>query len=110
MYALQLTGVDVDPFTRPRGSGALLVCAGGRVVLSVEGRGRRIAIRPGEEPALVSAAVGALVAHLTAGSGVGRAPDIMVETINREPAGASAYAEMLRDAGFRREGLGVRYR
>ncbi|MEO7102686.1 MAG: DEAD/DEAH box helicase [Gemmatimonadaceae bacterium] len=42
-YTLHLEGIDREPLSRPRGSGALLVMCAGRVALSVEGRGKRIA-------------------------------------------------------------------
>jgi hypothetical protein len=42
IYTLPLETVERDPLSRPRGSGALLVTRGGRVALSVEGRGKRI--------------------------------------------------------------------
>jgi ATP-dependent Lhr-like helicase len=41
-YNLKLEGIDRDPLSRTRGSGALLVMRGGRVALAVEGRGKRI--------------------------------------------------------------------
>jgi ATP-dependent Lhr-like helicase len=41
-YALPLDASAVDPLARPRGAGALLVTQGGRVALSVEGRGKRV--------------------------------------------------------------------
>ena len=41
-YTLALEGIERDPLSRPRGSGALLVMRAGRVVLAVEGRGKRI--------------------------------------------------------------------
>ncbi len=41
-YTLALEGMDRDPLSRPRGSGALLVMRAGRVALAVEGRGKRI--------------------------------------------------------------------
>jgi ATP-dependent Lhr-like helicase len=41
-YTLALDGLDRDPLSRPRGSGALLVMRAGRVALAVEGRGKRI--------------------------------------------------------------------
>jgi len=37
-----LEAADRDPLSRPRGSGGILVTRGGRVALSVEGRGRRL--------------------------------------------------------------------
>ena len=42
VYNLSLENVDRDPISRPRGSGAYLVTRGGRIALSVEGRGKRI--------------------------------------------------------------------
>ena len=39
----------------------------------------------------------------------GRKPDVVTETINGEPAGTSESAKVLLDAGFRREGLALRY-
>ena len=41
-YTLALEGIERDPLSRPRGSGALLVMRAGRVALAVEGRGKRI--------------------------------------------------------------------
>ncbi len=42
VYNLTLENVDRDPLSRPRGPGGLLVTRQGRVLASVEGRGRRI--------------------------------------------------------------------
>lgn len=44
VYGLPIEGGERDPLSRPRGTGALLVTWGGRVALSVEGRGRRVVI------------------------------------------------------------------
>ncbi len=41
-YTLALEGIERDPLSCPRGSGALLVMRGGRVALAVEGRGKRV--------------------------------------------------------------------
>ena len=110
VYSLALQGVDVDPMTRPRGSGALLVTIDGVVVVSTEGRGRRITIRADAEPEAIRAAVATLVSHLTAVRGAtGRKPDVVTETMNGEPAGTSESAQVLLEAGFRREGLALRY-
>ena len=109
VYSLALQGVDVEPIARPRGSGALLVTVDGVVVLSTEGRGRRITIRADAEPAAIRAAVATLVSHLTAGRAPGRQPDVVIETIDGEPAGTSEGARVLLDAGFRREGRSLRY-
>jgi ATP-dependent Lhr-like helicase len=110
VYSLTLQGVDVDPMTRPRGTGALLVTVDGVVVVSTEGRGRRITIRVDAEPETIRVAIATLVAHLTAVRGAsGRKPDVVTETINGEPAGTSEGAGVLLDAWFRREGLALRY-
>jgi len=42
VYNLPMDLADKDPLSRPRGAGALLVTRGGKVVLSIEGRGRRV--------------------------------------------------------------------
>ena len=42
IYNLPMDLADRDQLSRPRGAGALLVTRGGRVALSVEGRGRRV--------------------------------------------------------------------
>lgn len=42
VYNLPMELADRDPLSRPRGAGALLVTRGGKVVLSIEGRGKRI--------------------------------------------------------------------
>ena len=47
IYNLPMDLADKDPLSRPRGAGALLVTRGGKVVLSIEGRGRRVAARQG---------------------------------------------------------------
>jgi ATP-dependent Lhr-like helicase len=44
VYNLAIDPALRDPLSRPRGGGALLVTRGGRVAVSVEGRGRRIVI------------------------------------------------------------------
>ena len=41
-YSLPLDLADRDPLSRPRGAGGILVMRGGRVALSVEGRGKRV--------------------------------------------------------------------
>jgi hypothetical protein len=44
VYNLPIEELRGDDLARPRGSGALIVTKAGRVALSVEGRGRRVAI------------------------------------------------------------------
>jgi len=45
-YSLQLDLADRDPLSRPRGAGAVLVSRAGRVIFSVEGRGKRVVVAP----------------------------------------------------------------
>jgi hypothetical protein len=47
VYNLPMDLADRDPLSRPRGAGVLLVTRGGKVVLSIEGRGRRLTIAEG---------------------------------------------------------------
>ena len=42
IYSLPVDTIDRDQLSRPRGTGALIVTRGGRVAMSVEGRGRRV--------------------------------------------------------------------
>jgi ATP-dependent Lhr-like helicase len=42
VYNMPMDLADRDPLSRPRGAGALLVTRAGKVVLSIEGRGRRV--------------------------------------------------------------------
>jgi ATP-dependent Lhr-like helicase len=109
VYALSLPGVESDPIARPRGSGALLVTVGGNVVLSAEGRGRRITIRSEVEPDGIRAAISAFVSRVTATRGVGRRQDIVAETINGESAASSRWAPLFLDAAFKRDGRSLRY-
>jgi ATP-dependent Lhr-like helicase len=44
VYNLAIDSGSRDPLSRPRGGGALLVTRGGKVAISVEGRGRRLTI------------------------------------------------------------------
>jgi ATP-dependent Lhr-like helicase len=107
VYSLQLEGVERDPFTRPRGNGAYVVTVGGVVILAVEGRGRRFSLRPDVPEQSLRPAMTALVEQLTAG-GVGRRQDLIIETINGEPAGSSPIAPLLAELGLRREGGALR--
>ncbi|MEO6778530.1 MAG: hypothetical protein ABI194_03685, partial [Gemmatimonadaceae bacterium] len=63
-YTLALEGVDRDPLSRPRGSGALLVMRAGRVALAVEGRGKRVTAAEWLSPADAAYARQALAAHV----------------------------------------------
>jgi ATP-dependent Lhr-like helicase len=44
VYSLQLENIERDPLSRPRGPGGLLVTRGGRVLASIEGRGKRVTL------------------------------------------------------------------
>jgi ATP-dependent Lhr-like helicase len=109
VFALPLLGMDIDPMTRPRGSGALLVTVSGAVVVTAEARGRRMSIRPDIDREVLSAALTALVSHLVSSPGSIRRHDVVAETINGEPAGASDLGNVFLEAGFRREGRSLRY-
>ena len=102
-------GVERDPLSRPRSASAVLVTIAGVVVLTAEGRGKRLRIREGGDPGTVSRALHALVARMQGPDRHGRRRDIVVETINGEPAATSPLAGMLLDAGFRRHPGGFRY-
>ena len=63
-YTLKLEGVDRDPLSRPRGSGALVVMRAGRVAMAVEGRGKRVVEADWLTGDDVMQAQAALAAHL----------------------------------------------
>ena len=108
-YALELEGTEIDPLSRPRGRGALLVTREGRVGMSVEGRGRRITIAAWMVDADVTAAATALLAHLRVSRGMSVRPrDVEVETIDGVNAAAMRWTEAFLKAGFRRETSGLR--
>jgi hypothetical protein len=111
VYALPpAAGSEVDSITRPRGQGALIVTMRGRVVLAAESRGKRLRFRAETTPEEANAAVRALVGRLVAvADPARRRNDIVVETIDGEAAAMSAYASVLRDAGFRSLGREMRY-
>ena len=108
VYSLSLEGVERDAFTRPRGTGAYVVTVAGTVVVSVEGRGRRLNIRPDADEQSIKSSVAALIERLSAQHSIGRRHDLVVETINGEAAAASGIAPLLQELGFRREGLTLR--
>lgn len=64
-YSLPLDVADRDPLSRPRGAGALLVMRAGRVVLAVEGRGKRVVAAVGVSREEVREANGVLATYLT---------------------------------------------
>ena len=108
-YALELEGIDIDPLSRPRGRGALLVTREGRVAMAIEGRGRRITVAPWMTESDVSAAAAALLAHFRSSRAASvRARDVEVETIDGAHAAAMRWTQAFLDAGFRRETSGLR--
>lgn len=94
-----------DAFARPRGARALLVTRGGRVIVTSDARGRAVAVRPDLTPEQVTASVAALLSHV----GDRRPKDLVVETINGEPAATSPHAQAFVDAGLRLTTAGLRY-
>lgn len=64
VYNLPLDLIDRDQLSRPRGSGGLLVTRGGKVVISVEGRGKRVVIADWLEKENVRKAKEVLAEHL----------------------------------------------
>ena len=110
-YALPLEVADEDrpALARPRGRGALLVTRRGRVVISAEGRGKRVAIAPEASDEDVRLAVESLVSHLLLPvPGVQRRHDLEIETIDGAAATKSPHAAAFVAAGFRRDGLTLR--
>jgi ATP-dependent helicase Lhr and Lhr-like helicase len=107
VVAAQENAEDPAP-PRPRGRGALLVTRAGRVVLSVEGRGRSITVAPNVDDETVSAAAAALARHLLT-PGVGRrVRDIVVETIDGRPAALTHHAAAFQLASYRSDGRALR--
>jgi ATP-dependent Lhr-like helicase len=99
-----------DPLLRPRGAGAVLVMRRGVVLLSAEGRGRRITLAPEISDADVLAAVRALVEYLSRGGAAQRRRQATtLETIDGVAAISSPRAPVLRELGFRHGGVGLDY-
>jgi len=109
VFALPLApGVAADPLLRPRGAGALLVMQAGDVVLSVEGRGRRLRVRADASSAAVRDAARALAAHVTRPLAGRRPRDLVIEQIDDRPAAHAPHADTFVAAGFRRDGMALR--
>ena len=105
VYTLPMPGDARDAFVKPRSRGALLVTIDGVVVMMAERRGERIVVRPGTSEADVTRSAAALVAYL-----LERADkDLIVETIDGQPASGSPLLDAFRAAGFRRGTTGLRY-
>jgi ATP-dependent Lhr-like helicase len=93
VYALPLTGdAEADPLSRPRGTGAMLVTINGVVIVSAEGRGKRLRVREGASAAQARDAVAVLLDKLVTRDRLGRRHEIIVETIDGESASASSCA------------------
>ena len=103
-YTLPLESIARGSLERPRGAGALLLTRRGLVIMNAEGRGKRISIAPDASDADVTAAARLLGEYLGRGTHAGAraARDPRIEVVNGEAAGASAHAEAIMDAGWRR--------
>jgi len=62
-------------------------------------------VRPDTDDAVATQAASALVAHLSTRT----SRDIVVETIDGQPASGSRYLDAFRSAGFRRGTTGLRF-
>jgi hypothetical protein len=87
----------------------MLVTIDGEIILAAEGRGRRLRIRDGASAAQVRDAVTALLDKLSMRDRMGRRREILVETIDGEPASASPHVAALVDAGLRSQGRAMRF-
>jgi ATP-dependent Lhr-like helicase len=94
-----------DSFARPRGARSLLVTRSGRVVATSDARARGVSVRPDLDDDAVTAAVRALLQHITQR----RARDLLVESINGQPAATSPLANAFIAAGLRLTTGGLRY-
>jgi ATP-dependent Lhr-like helicase len=106
VFTLPLPGNPArDPFVRPRSRGALLVTIAGTVMMIAERRGARVVVRPDAAESVVVECARALVAHLSA-----RAKhDVVIETIDGQPATGSRFVDAFREAGFKRGTRELRY-
>jgi ATP-dependent Lhr-like helicase len=110
VYTLPVVaGTEVDPLGRPRGAGAMIATRAGRIILTAEGRGTRLRVRPDAPASDVRDAARVLADRLLGAAGRVRRRDLVVETIDGVRADASRHAEALRDAGYRSMGTGLRY-
>jgi hypothetical protein len=94
-----------DPFVRPRSRASLLVTIDGVVVLIAERRGEKILVRPETIDETLTRALQALVVHVSERT----TRDLIVETIDGQPASGSKYLDAFREAGFKRGTVGLRY-
>jgi ATP-dependent Lhr-like helicase len=106
VWSLRLTEMAAeDSALRPRDASALLVTRGGVVLLSAERRARWVRVRSGVEPEVVTAAVAALLNHITSR----RSRDLTIETIDGGRATSSEHVKAFLDAGLRLIPAGLRY-
>ena len=110
VYTLPLAaGAERDPLGAPRGVGAMLVTLRGRIIMSAVGRGSRSRVREGVSSDEVRGAARALAARLVQRTGAGRRRDVLVDTIDGEPAGGTRWSAAFVDAGFRAMGRALRF-
>jgi len=74
-------------------------------VMIADRRGSRVVVRPDTSDETVGLALKALLLRLLEQSD----RDIVVETIDGQPASGSRFIDVFRDAGFRRGTVGLRY-
>ncbi|HEV8498143.1 MAG TPA: hypothetical protein VGQ56_14820, partial [Gemmatimonadaceae bacterium] len=94
-----------DPFVRGRGRGAALVTIDGVVIMIADRRGARVAVRPDTSESVVTRAAASLATHLSSRT----RRDIIIETIDGQPASGSRHANAFRVAGFKRGTTGLRF-
>jgi ATP-dependent Lhr-like helicase len=94
-----------DSFARPRGSRQLLVTRRGQVLVTADHRARNVMVREGLDAETVTAAVAALIRHVSSR----RARDLVVEQINGSSAATSPYTPAFQRAGLRLTTAGLRY-
>jgi hypothetical protein len=87
----------------------MIRCFGRGVLLSAEGRGRRITFAAELSDADALAGVRALVEYLSRGSGSQRRQATTLEAIDGVAAISSPRAPVLRELGFRHGGVGLDY-
>jgi ATP-dependent Lhr-like helicase len=96
-----------DSFARVRGRGAWIATISGLVVLVAESRGKAMRVRPGMSEADVTRAAKAMADHLVRRGS--RPRDLVVDTINDEPAARSGVYPAFAAAGYRRTTRAIRY-
>ena len=99
-YALPVVGGAIDPLTRPRGPGALLITRAGRVIMTSERKGARVRIASDVTEDDVRDAAGAFMTHFAPPPGTLRRRDVVVETIDGASATRSRWAQVFRESGM----------